>query len=53
MYQEYQGFKYSLLEEGKWQVTLPSGIRTLIESADEDELKSKIDTAIAEAAEEG
>lgn len=43
MYSEYRGFKYSLLSEGKWSLTLPSGIRSQVEAANEAALKAMID----------
>lgn len=45
-YTTYRGWKYSVHAEGKWQLTLPSGLRSVVEAADEDALKALIDEAI-------
>jgi hypothetical protein len=51
-YIEYRGWKYSPLGNGKWIVTLPSGMRSVVEAADEGALKANIDEAV-EASDEG
>lgn len=48
-YVVYRGFKYSYVTATKWVVTLPSGIRSVVDAASEEEIKAKIDAIIAAA----
>jgi hypothetical protein len=50
-YSTYLGFKYSPAGDGKWQLTLPSGVRSKVSADDEAALKAIIDS-IVEGAED-
>lgn len=40
---EYKGFSYEQIDEGKWILKLPSGLKSKVSAKDEDDLKAKID----------
>jgi len=49
-YVTYRGFKYSQLAGGKWSLTMPSGLRSVIDAATEDQVKTIIDSIVSTAA---
>lgn len=40
----YKGFKYSLISDGLWMITLPSSIRSKVAAVDEAALLAIIDS---------
>lgn len=47
----YEGFLYSYVSEGKWRITTPASVQSLVCADSEDDLKAKIDAYIASLAE--
>lgn len=42
-YEEYKGFKFSKLPGGRWALTFPSGVRTVVAADNADAIKARID----------
>lgn len=43
----YEGFLYSFVSEGKWRITTPASVQSIVCAIDEADLRAKIDAYIA------